>query len=156
MTRDLLFTLSFIATRASAESADIGTTPFVRRGYRASPIGLVADEANKDAAKGCKDALSVVANDYPSLRVTRGPVLHASYAGKRTCLRIGTEGEEGGVSLCRARSASTCGRLIFVSCAGGGGGGNGRGTTISIWPAECHSHSFDRYTADRQPTSAKG
>jgi hypothetical protein len=145
MTRDLLFTLSFIATRASAESADIGTTPFVRRGYRASPIGLVADEANKDAAKGCN-----------SLRVTRGPVLHASYAGKRTCLRIGTEGEEGGVSLCRARSASTCGRLIFVSCAGGGGGGNGRGTTISIWPAECHSHSFDRYTADRQPTSAKG
>lgn len=33
-------------------------------------------------------------------------------------------------------------------------GGDNEGTTISIWPAECHSHPFDRYTADRQPTSA--
>jgi len=40
--------------------------------------------------------------------------------------------------------------------SGGGNGWRERGTTISIWPAECHSHPFDRYTADRQPTSARG
>jgi len=62
MTRDLLFTLSFIATRASAESADIGTTPFVRRGYRASPIGLVADE--------CRERLSLPPS-HPRSRLAR-------------------------------------------------------------------------------------
>jgi len=150
MTRDLLFTLSFIATRASTESADIGTTPFVRRGYRASPIGLLADETNKDAAKGCRDTVSVVANDSPSLRVTRGPVLDASYAGKGIRLRIG--GYFMPCAICEHVRAAN----IRLLRGGGGNGWRGRGTTISIWPAECHSHPFDRYTADRQPTSARG